>query len=82
MSVYTRRLQTVLTEEQFKALSIIAAEADKPISVLIREAIEKTYFEPTRRDRRRAALKRLISMNTPTGEWEQIEAEIMRGMLQ
>ena len=82
MSIYTRRLQTVLTEDQFEALSKIAAEMEKPISVLIREAIEKTYLEPSRRDRRRAAAKRLISMNVPIGDWEQVEDEIARGMLQ
>ena len=41
VSRYTKRVQTVLTEEQYAALSQLALERDKPLSVLIREAIEQ-----------------------------------------
>jgi predicted transcriptional regulator len=82
MNVYTRRLQTMLTEEQYAALEKIAIESHRPISVLIREAIEKTYLDQSRRACRRAALKRLVAMQAPVDEWEKIEAEIARGMLQ
>jgi len=36
MAVYTKRVQTVLTEEQYQSLSRFSIEQDKPLSVLIR----------------------------------------------
>ncbi|MCL5994754.1 MAG: ribbon-helix-helix domain-containing protein [Chloroflexi bacterium] len=82
MTVYTRRLQTMLSEEQYEALLKLAEETGKPLSLLIREAVEKVYFERTRREHRRAALKRLVSMNAPVTDWEQMETEMIRGALQ
>lgn len=81
MTLHTRRMQTMLTDEQYEALVQLSAELDKPISVLIREAIEKVYFEQTRRERRCVALNRLISMNAPVCDWEQMEKEIIQGAL-
>lgn len=81
MSRYTRRVQTVLTEEQYAALSRLALERDKPLSILIREAIEQTYFAQAERDQRRAALSRLLSLNAPVADWPQMEEEIIHGHL-
>ena len=81
MAVYTKRVQAVLTEEQHAALSRLSLELGKSVSLLIREAIERVYFEQAQRDRRRAALARLLSLDAPVAEWEQMEAEIIRGAL-
>jgi hypothetical protein len=79
---YTRRVQTVLTNEQFETLNGIAAASGKPLSQLIREAVETTYVEVAARDRRRAALADLLSAQAPVGDWEHMEAEIEEGALE
>ncbi len=79
MAVYTKRVQTVLTEEQYEMLSQLALKQDKPLSVLIREAIEKIYFAEADRQRRRAALANLLSLDAPVADWEEMEEEIIRG---
>ena len=38
--------------EQHEALSQLSVEQGKPVSLLVREAIEKTYFEQANLDRR------------------------------
>jgi len=79
MATYTRRVQAVLTEEQYETLSRLSEEMEKPLSVLIREAVEKVYLEEVERGRRRAALQRLLSLEAPVADWEQMEDEIIRG---
>jgi hypothetical protein len=79
MAEYTKRVQAVLTEEQFSALSKLSAGSGKPISVLIREAVEQVYLAGTSRERRQAALARLVSLDAPVSEWDQMEEEITRG---
>ena len=76
MATYTRRIQTVLTEEQYTRLSELSRQRGQPKSVLIREAIERVYFEQADLERRRAALAVLVAQDAPVGDWEQMEAEI------
>ncbi len=78
---FIHRVQTVLTDQQYSTLSEIARELARPVSVLIREAIEKVYFEEAEQVRRRAALTRLLSLNAPVADWEQMEEEISTGIL-
>lgn len=81
MALYTKRIQTMLTEEQNEKLTELAEEQGKPVSVLVREAIEHTYFVQAEREARRAALNNLISLEAPVADWEQMEDEIIRGSL-
>lgn len=81
MAVFTERVQTVLTKEQYDALSRLAREEEKPVSVLVREAVEKVYFEETERKRRQEALAALLSLDAPVADWEQMEDEIISGAL-
>ena len=78
---YTKRIQTVLSEEQYELLLQIAQERGKPISVLIREAITEKYFTEAALQRRRAALHRLLSLKAPVADWEEMEEEIIKGAL-
>ena len=59
----------------------VAAQEQKSLSVLIREAVEELYFVEQDRERRRQALADLIGLGAPTGAWEQMEAQITRGAL-
>ncbi len=79
--VYTKRIQTVLSKEQYDLLLKIAQERGKPLSVLIREAITETHFKKAVLQQRRAALKRLLSLKAPVANWEEMEAEITKGAL-
>lgn len=81
MSRYTQRVQTVLTKDQFETLSRIAEEQHKPLSLLIREAVEEVYITPAELERRRKALKELLSLNAPVGDWEEMREEIIRGAI-
>jgi len=71
----------VLTEEQYTTLCQLSLELGKPLSLLIRDAIEKVYFEQAQRERRRAALASLLSLEAPVADWEQMEEEIIQGSL-
>ena len=79
MAIYTRRVQAVLTEKQYDTISRLSEEMGKPLSVLIREAVDKVYIEQAEQERRRAALQRLLSLEAPTADWEQMEEEIIQG---
>ena len=79
MAIYTRRVQAVLTEKQYDTISRLSEEMGKPVSVLIREAVEKVYIEQAEQERRQAALQRLLSLEAPTADWEQMEEEIIQG---
>lgn len=79
MAVYTRRVQAVLSEEQYETLSRLAQEQGKPVSALIREAVEQVYLEQADRERRRAALQHLLALEAPVDDWEKMEEEIVRG---
>ena len=81
MAVYTERVQTVLTPEQYERLSQLAEEKHKPVSVLIREAIEQIYFVEIDRQRRHRALDRLLALEAPVADWSQMEEEIEKGAL-
>jgi len=81
MNTYTQRVQTVLTTEQYALLQKLSEERKKPLSVLVREAVEQVYFAQTALQRRRAALKSLLSLDAPVADWEQMEEEIVKGAL-
>jgi hypothetical protein len=81
MNTYTQRVQTVLTAEQYALLQQLSEEQKKPLSVLVREAIEQVYFKQAVLRQRRAALKSLLSLNAPVADWEQMEEEIGQGAL-
>ena len=79
MGTYTKRVQAVLTDEQYALLSELSTESGKTISHLIREAVQKVYLEEVTQERRQAALESLLSLEAPVAGWEQMEAEIIRG---
>lgn len=82
MGTYVRRVQAVLTEEEYRDLCSLAEETRKPVSVLVREAVEQVYFQPAALERRQRALESLFSLNAPVSDWPEIEQEIIRGALE
>jgi len=81
MAVYTKRVQTVLSDNQFEGLMHLAHKTRKPVSVLIREAVDEVYFSEAEDHKRRAALERIVNLNLPVADWEQMEAEIISGFI-
>ena len=79
MAIYTRRVQAVLTDDRYEELRRLSRESGKPVSLLVRDAIEQVYFERAQRERRRAALDALLALNAPVADWDQMEVEIIRG---
>lgn len=69
-------VQSLLTDEQYETLVELSQSSDKLLSVLIREALEQVYFERRARDRRRANLPRLLSLQAPVDDWPETEKEI------
>jgi len=82
MAQYTKRVQAVLTDEQYEMLSDLADETGKPVSQLVREAVEKVYLQKASEERRQAALEKLLSLDAPVADWQEMEDEIIRGGLE
>jgi predicted DNA-binding protein len=81
MANYTKRVQTVLTKEQYERLMELAEQEKKPLSVMIREAIEERYFVKIDQQKRQEALANLLALDAPVADWPQMEAEIEQGAL-
>jgi len=81
MAIYTERVQTILTKEQYKELMALAEQEQKPLSVMIREAVEERYFVPVEQQKRQQALANLLALDAPVADWSQMEAEIEQGAL-
>ena len=82
MAAYTRRVQTVLSDDQYEILSRLAGERHTPVSVLVREAIKTVYFDRVQREQRLAALARLLALNAPVDDWPVMEEQIFRGAIE
>ena len=80
MAIYSQRVQTMLTSEQYGVLTQLATQEQKPVSVLVREAIEKIYFAEAERQRRQRALRQLLALDAPVADWPQMEDEISQGV--
>ncbi len=82
MAMYTVRVQTVLSREQFDLLTRLSEETQKPLSMLVREAIQQVYVEKNNRQRRRQALQKLLELEAPVADWDQMEKEIINGSIE
>ncbi len=81
MAVYTVRVQTMLTKDQHNILMDCAQQAHKPVGVLVREAVQKVYLQDIERERRQRALNRLVALNAPVSDWEEMENEIIQAAI-
>ncbi len=81
MANYTERVQTVLSKEQYERLLELAEQEQKPLSVMIREAVEERYFVKIDQQKRQEALAKLLALDAPVADWPQMEAEIEQGAM-
>lgn len=80
-SVRTKRVQTILTTEQYELLLQVAKKKKKTVSALVRQAVEAECLEEELRATRQHALKNLLSLNAPVSDWEKMEGEIVKGVI-
>jgi hypothetical protein len=76
MSKYQKKIQVLLTEEQFRDLGEIAARQKKKLGTLVREAIEEYHLKQAKQRRIAEAVDRLLSLpEVPVPEdyqeWEE-----------
>ena len=80
-SVRTKRVQTVLTKEQYELLLQVAKKEKKTVSALVRQAVEAECLEEELRTTRQHALKNLLSLDAPVSDWKEMEGEIVKGVI-
>ena len=76
----TKRVQTVLTGEQYELLLQVAKKKKKTVSALVRQAVEVECLEEELHTTRQHALKDLLSLDAPVSDWEKMEGEIVKGV--
>ena len=62
MAKYNKKIQVLLTEEQFRELVELADQYNKKLGVLVREAIEEYHLKEVNRRRISDAVDRLLSL--------------------
>lgn len=82
MSRYTKKVQVLLTEEQYRDLAAIAAKERKKIGV-VREALERTGLVDHQRERIRQAATELLELaktadTAPPEDYQEWEQEYSR----
>jgi len=77
----SKRLQVVMSESEFEAVQRAARRRGKRVSELVRESLRRTTAEEVDEDpeRRIAAVLRFARYSGPTGEIDDVLAEIERG---
>ena len=74
----TKRTNVLLTREQDRALQEWSAATGKSKGAIIRELLDKSLLGGRSGTAHQAA-ERLVSLNLPVSDWEEMEAEMQRG---
>ena len=80
MAKRMKRTQILFPEEQYRLLQREAAERKASIGTLVREAVSRHYAGYSQGARREAA-RRIVAMKLPVSDWDEMEREIERGMV-
>ncbi|MCS7221843.1 MAG: CopG family transcriptional regulator [Anaerolineae bacterium] len=70
MNIYVHRVETTLTDDQYELLMRLAEQSGRSPEELVRDAFVQAYAADPHWAKRLAALKRLLSLELPTGIWE------------
>ena len=81
MAKYLKKVQVLLTDQQFKDLQQIALENHKKLGTLVREAIEEYYLKKKKQQKIAEVVDRLLSLpEVPVPEdYQKWEAEYLEG---
>jgi Ribbon-helix-helix protein, copG family len=74
MATLSRRVQVLLSSEQYRRLEGLANAEGISVGALVRRAIDRLQGNP-RQTKRLRAVRRIAAMSLPVGEWEQMERE-------
>ena len=77
----SKRLQVLLPEKEFAQIKAVAARRHLTVAEWVRQSLRRAYLnEPsTDKDRKMAAVRKAVVNEFPTGDVEQMNAEIQRG---
>lgn len=81
MAGLTKRVQVLFNPEQLKELKKRAKAREGSVGELIREAVEEKYLSKTLTEEKVAAAKKIIAMELPISDWEEMEKEIIQAHL-
>jgi Ribbon-helix-helix protein, copG family len=77
MHMFRERTQVLLSKEQLARLRRVARREGRSVGAVIRDAVDA--YNATPRDRREDAVRHLLSLEAPVGDWDAMKAEILRG---
>ncbi|MBK6849617.1 MAG: ribbon-helix-helix protein, CopG family [Proteobacteria bacterium] len=77
----SKRLQIVVPDDEYRAVARLARRRGRPVAQIVRESLRRTVAEEDDQDpdRRIAAVLRFARFAGPSGDIDQILAEIERG---
>ncbi|HMO55259.1 MAG TPA: CopG family transcriptional regulator [Tepidiformaceae bacterium] len=77
----SKRLQVVLPDDEYRALTEAARRQGKPVAAVVRDSLRKALAqaETSGPEERLAAILRFARFSGPTGDIEQLLEEIARG---
>ena len=80
MPKYRRKIQVLLTDEQFRGLGEIATQQKKKLGTLVREAIEEYHLKKAKQRRIAKAVDKLLSLPEVTvpENYQEWEAEYLK----
>ncbi|MBN1626967.1 MAG: hypothetical protein JW944_10630 [Deltaproteobacteria bacterium] len=78
MPRYNKKIQVLLTDDQFRDLVDIAEQNKKKLGVLVREAVEEYHLKEVNRLRISNAVDRLLALPEVQApeDWEKYEKEL------
>ena len=77
----SKRLQVIMPDDEYRAVADIARRQGKPLSRIVRDSLRRTVAEEQQLapEQRIAAVLRFARFAGPTGDIDQLLAEIERG---
>ena len=77
----SKRLQVIMPDDEYRAVADIARRQGKPLSSIVRDSLRRTVAEEQQLapEQRIAAVLRFARFAGPTGDIDQLLAEIERG---
>ena len=80
MARFMKKIQVLLTEEQYRGLEDMASKDGRKLGAMVREAVEEYHIKKKREREIQEAADRILSMpSVPVPEtWEEMEEELAR----
>ena len=73
----SKRVEVLFDPKQYSELEHVAQRNGKSVGALVREAVERQFLQPTRRQKL-AAVRRLTSQQMDWPPWEELKEQIIK----